>query len=103
MLIRVQSVTKEEEEEEEKEKKEEEEEEEEDDDVKDVMDVKGMSPSEMVAHVGLYVDCMVVVVTDALNLRLREIIPECNPKMLPFPVLVHAQTGAILHEHFAVH
>ena len=60
MLIRVQSVTKEEEEEE-KEKKEEEEEEEEDDDVKDVMDVKGMCPSEMVAHVGLYVDCMVVV------------------------------------------
>ena len=57
----------------------------------------------MVAHVGLYVDCMVAVVTDALNLRLREIIPECNPKMLPFPVLVHAQTGVILHEHFAVH
>ena len=42
--------------------------------MKDVMDVKGMSPSEMVAHVGLYVDCMVAVVTDALNLRLREII-----------------------------
>jgi len=102
LILRVQSVTKgEEEEEEEKEKKEEEEEE--DDDVKDVMDVKGMIPSEMVAHVGLYVDCMVVVVTDALNLRFREIIPEYNPKMLPFPVLVHAQTGAILHVHFAVH
>ena len=62
------------------------------------MDVKAMVLSEVV--VGLSV-CMVVVVT-AVNPR-HQINPACNLKMSPFPVLVLAQTVAILHAHFTVH